>query len=413
MKKHHRGLSSFGSVSVALALIILICSSQIAAAQDLKAQVRSLRAVFKENKTLVNDKDEPVSTFFAYLDKLMEVKSDLGASSVTISAAGCFDNGRYSAGAVDVKTSIARDLYPHTLRFEAASKFMFSPASVQNELTSILINYDHYLSKKVELYGFIQRFSDSFMSIKQRYESGLGIKLEFDAQPHKRALSGTSSAGPIDIQTGRQRQVATLEEYLKLRNEFIGYIQKSGLSREDKETIYQGLSIIDRERKDTEIAVIKKESPFTWGLALSFLSEVEQAEIDTGTVDPETQKNIIVLIDPSQFFRLSVRPSFRWQLSDTVSLNSQFYWKPSLRKTGFLKDSRLDIISKMNFIVAKDFLWGGPASVSVDYQFHYDWMPPMIPSELIQSYVDRGITLRFDSGAKFHHYYAVNFSISF
>jgi hypothetical protein len=392
---------------------ILICmvifySFRVAPAADLKSQVQSLKALLKE-KGLLNEKekstDPRIIGFLACLDRLVQLKTDLAALEASLSASGCFDDGRYNSGAVDVQADVNRSSYPHELRFRASSKFLFSPTVVQNELTSTLLNYDHHLSEHLEVYGFIERFSDSFMSIKQRYESGVGFKLEFDTRPRAERRRDASE----DLIASR-----TLEEYPDLERYFEECIKSSTLIPDDKDAILEGARILSTEHRYVTIARLKKQSPFSWGIAFSLLSEVEQAEINTDTVDPETQKTINVILNPSQFFRLTVRPSFTWRFSKAASLNSQLYWKGSLRKAGvFFTDSRLDLRSEMKFNVAKDFIWGGPASVSIDYQFHYDWMPPAIPEDQVRNYSDRDIILKYTSGGNYHHYVAVRFNIKF
>jgi hypothetical protein len=397
--------STYGSriftcfILITLAFTIYFCASQVAVAQNLKSQVQNLETTLKENN-LRDNKD--VTHFLEYLHKLIDLRSEVAGFDTSIAASGGFDNGRYSSSAVDAQMGVERTFYPHALRFKTASKFIFSPSSIQNEMTSILVNYDYYLSKNVEVYGFIERFSDSYMGIKQRYESGFGFLLEFDSEPSK----GLSLEGA--------KEMVTLQLYDDLRENFARCINESPINEETKETILLDLQRIDREHKNIRYTLQKKRSPFTWVIAFSLFSEVEQVEVNTGTVDPETHKDIIVPIEPGQFYRLTLRPSFRWRLSDVVSLSSWFYWKASLRKVkSFFDDSRLDIYSNLDFKLAKDLLWGGAASVSLDYQFHYDWMPPMLTNEQIDYYLERNLNLLFVRAGKFHNYLAVKFKFAF
>ncbi len=408
--KHH----AVQITALALLLVTALLTAQPARGADLKTQVSALKQFLRENGVADPDLAGPVNAFLAYLSELIDLRSELNSLNAVIGMAASFDNSRYSSSATSMDTALTKELYPSTLRFRAATKFIFSSQSVQNELTSILINYDYYLTPNIELYSFLERFSDSFMSIKQRYESGVGVKFEFDADP----LRGRSSGGLSPAARSARNEEALMEarekaelvgRYFELKDRFLASPLIGRLG--DKLIhVHAILESIERDRRSTELGLEKKRSPFNLGLALSVFSEVEQADIDTDTIDPSTGENIQLLMDPVQLYRFTIRPSFNWKLSDSVTLSSQLYWKGS--SMGFLKDARLDLYSKLDFRVAKDFLWGGPLSVSLDYQFHYDWRPPALPAAQVRDYAARGIALKYTAGEKYHHYMAIKFNVS-
>ncbi len=402
----------FASLVLLLALACL--AAQPAPGADLKTQVSALKQFLRDNDIVEPDPAGPVHAFLAYLGELIDLRSELSSLNATIGMAASFDNSRYSSSATTMDASLTKELYPSTLRFRAATKFIFTSQSVQNELTSILINYDYYLTPHVELYSFLERFSDSFMSIKQRYESGVGIKFELDADP----LRGTRRDGQASGGRSARNEEALMEarekaelasRYFELKDRFLASPLVGRLG--DKLIHVRALlESIERDRRSTELGLAKKRSPFNAGLALSVFSEVEQADIDTDTIDPSTGENIQILMDPIQLFRFTIRPSFNWKISDSVTLSSQLYWKGS--SIDFFKDARLDLYSRLDFRVARDFLWGGPLSVSLDYQFHYDWRPPAIPAAQVLDYAARGIDLKFTAGERYHHYMAIKFNVS-
>ena len=407
--KHHAVQIS----ALALLLLTALLVALPAAGADLKTQVSALKQFLRDNDVVETDLAGPVHAFLAYLGELIDLRSELSSLNAVIGMAASFDNSRFSSSATTMDAALTKELYPSTLRFRAATKFIFTSQSVQNELTSILINYDYYLTPHVELYSFLERFSDSFMSIKQRYESGVGVKFELDADP----LRGTRGGRPPVPRSARNEE-ALMEawekaelasRYFVLKDRFLAspLIERLGDKLIHVRAI---LESIERDRRSTELGLAKKRSPFNVGLALSVFSEVEQADIDTATIDPSTGENIQILMDPIQLFRFTIRPSFNWKISDSVTLSSQLYWKGS--SIDFFKDARLDLYSRLDFRVARDFLWGGPLSVALDYQFHYDWRPPAIPAVQVLDYAARGIDLKFTAGEKYHHYMAIKFNVS-
>ena len=43
--------------------------------------------------------------------------------------------------------------------------------SVEEDVTKILVNYDYYFERWLEVYGFMERFTNNFLSIDQRWRT--------------------------------------------------------------------------------------------------------------------------------------------------------------------------------------------------------------------------------------------------
>jgi len=408
LKAQHRILPSV------LFAFLVLWSGSLSFGQDLKSRVDNLKAFIKEKLPNVDVQNQKIKAYLNFMDVLVGKKRDINVLKATISPLGLIDNARNSSMSASFDTNITKDLYPNALRFKTSTKFSFSNNSVQNEITSILFNYDYYLSDTLELYGFMERFTDSFMSIKQRYELGSGVKFEYGLDPIASFVKNPNkSISGEDKRVEEKVLVKFLAGYGRLRGEFLEFIWACVEEPDLRDQILALIEPFERDVKLIKIAYKKKRSVLTVGIAFSLFSEVEQAELNTGAKDPTTSKDIIVLLDPAQMLRLTIRPSIAWKISDSAELSSALYWKLPLARgvNLFGQDDRVDFQTKFDLQVAKDFIWGGPASLSLEYQYHFDRNPPALSADQRLKYRDMAL-LYFHAG-KSHGYYALKFNISF
>jgi hypothetical protein len=82
---------------------------------------------------------------------------------------------------LNLNSSISKGFFPNELTFITDSSFQLEDGAVKENVTKLLLNYEYYFSKCLEGYVFVERFSDSYLSIQQRYEIGTGLKLETDS----------------------------------------------------------------------------------------------------------------------------------------------------------------------------------------------------------------------------------------
>ena len=79
---------------------------------------------------------------------------------------------------LNVGTEVRKGGFRNEFRFKAETSILYEDDTLKENVTTTLVNYDYYLLPFLETYGFIERFSNSYLSIHQRYEIGLGFKLE-------------------------------------------------------------------------------------------------------------------------------------------------------------------------------------------------------------------------------------------
>jgi hypothetical protein len=92
------------------------------------------------------------------------------------------DNTLYKVG---VAGTLSRGTYPREVRFRASTDFQLKNGKQQENVTELLINYDYHPAKNIETFGFLERFTDDFLSIRERYEIGGGAKFERDVSYFK------------------------------------------------------------------------------------------------------------------------------------------------------------------------------------------------------------------------------------
>lgn len=82
---------------------------------------------------------------------------------------------------LNLNSSVSKGFFPNELTFITDSSFQLEDGAVTENVTKLLLNYEYYVQPWIEGYVFVERFSDSYLSIQQRYEIGTGVKLETDS----------------------------------------------------------------------------------------------------------------------------------------------------------------------------------------------------------------------------------------
>lgn len=83
-----------------------------------------------------------------------------------------------TAADVSIAASITKGIFPRQFRFNFESSIQLENGKLDDDVTALILNYDYYINRRVEVYSFIERFSDSYMDINQRFEIGFGMKMQ-------------------------------------------------------------------------------------------------------------------------------------------------------------------------------------------------------------------------------------------
>lgn len=295
---------------------------------------------------------------------IKERRTELKAlSQLRISASAGFSGheaGQDNLYQLGLGVEVSKEMYPGEFRFKTATSLVIQNSKLQENVTLMKMSYEHYLASWLETYGFLERYSNSFLRIDYRYEIGGGIKAEYNFFPGKWRKKGETSH-------------LTLTKY----RQYIEYLEKQSEIRDDEET-----KLYDHERMETLQhlrnqeklmleAYRRKRSLLTVGLAVSFFAELEKPEhyvIMAGSNSSVEQER----------YRAALRPSFKFRPSPLITLSGYFYYKHPLFKKENSNDPlhyRTDTVLRAALNLTSGAAWTKSAALIFEYQRHYDNNP--------------------------------------
>jgi hypothetical protein len=310
---------------------------------------------------------------------------------------------------LDVAAKIRRGGYPHQLRFVAETSVLYEDNSLREDVRTMLINYDYHVLPSLETFGFVERFSNSYMSIKQRYEIGIGIKYELEL------LGLVKKKCEVDSFEEKSKTYSKLENYIK------NTLSKKKPDADIKPLLEQVIEL-KKEAQDILNYTKKEYSKLELGMATSLFVELEQAELETEIADPNMDEDTEVTIstekfhESDQFLRWSIRPSLLYRPTEFLVLEGLVYWKYRLddpvRQNGDL-DFRRDLILKATLAMPKTAGWADKASLTFEYRQQYDNIPPSLSIDVVNSYLEEGRILSPITAQKWHHQFKFMINLKF
>jgi len=292
-----------------------------------------------------------------------DLQADLNAVTFTVGAGYYGDaNAKSEIDKLDINASLAKSGYPNDLKFDFASSIQLKNSGVKTNylenVTSLLLSYEHLLLPNLKAYGFVERFTDTYLSIQQRYETGVGVKGEFE----------------IGVTESGRKKIKDVLEFGKIVAE--GQAQKMA----GGEDVTSALAVDQDQIRDTVIAIKKKYAVLAVGLALTTMAEIERASIDM----PDGSST---LIDPRRRFRVALRPGLTFRPSEGLSIKWQTYFKlPAFGPTRSVAfdgttryDMRTDTFVTIKYDLPKSPAWARRVSLLIDYKYYFDNVPPFVP----------------------------------
>jgi hypothetical protein len=441
------------------------------------------QAVSREDPDVKKNKEvqDALAAVGAYLDLAEKEEAERKGLKGTFKfGAGSDEAGATEKSKANVGAELAIGTYPHQLRFKVDASVQYENSAVKEDVTSMLVNYDYYIRPGHEAFGFIERFTDSFLNINQRYEVGLGMKLEYtrkasyeskplfeevaavrylppletapqppdelqpaaceklrSAQDCKALLDAwriqhpapsyaeqlakvckrhiadektcsvivANATGPTTT-TGVSRPVFDSKEcrraYTVEGCEKMAALLKARSEAADGVTVLSQPDTVDPAFEDTvkklatavqkiELADIlnarrKAYTRLEAGVAFGALAEFENPAALTRAVQTLDSNGVVLTSESralpqpaTQRFRLSVRPSIKLRLGERTELEAKVYFKPALdspREVDGKRDYRVDAYAGLAWAFPKISPNGKPPKVSLNYELHYDSLPP-------------------------------------
>lgn len=281
-------------------------------------------------------------------------------SLLNISAFASFNghsSGEENLYQLGLGVNVSKEMYPGEFRFRTSTSMVIQNSEMQENVRMVSLSYEHYLLPWLETYGFVDRYSNTFLKLLYRYEIGGGFKAEFNLFPNK-------------WKDPRDKSDLIQRKYLK----YIRSLQK--LVKEQKDLAHETgtIALLNRlmELKKKENGILdfaeRKRSLMTIGLAISAFSELEKPENMPALID----------IDERQNYRLSIRPSIIFRPSRMITLRGYYYYKhPLFQKdnAGDPRHYRTDAIVSAVLNLGDGGSWAKNVALVFDYQRHFDNNP--------------------------------------
>ncbi len=395
--------------------------------QELSEQLRLLEPTFVEI-TLPRGTDciAPARDFATLLGTLRDEENfqrrPRGKAALNFKGDEAGQQEKYTAG---VELALRVGSYPGEFKFNADLAVDFQDGELSEDVSALKIAYDYYTNESLELFAFAERFKDSFLSIDQRYEVGVGfffggvggLTPDGDTMNDKLAL-GTPDAARNDDLTSEGRRGKYVQCYAQVRESSQTLsdslnINREGILRQD-EHIDEALLSLREIRDRRSEAVRNRFFSVRYGFVVAMLAEMER----TTLVLDDSNKTEMGL-EATQTGRWSLRPTFEWQPDDDWKLSLLPYLKlpfvpwetrEVLSDNGKVNrwDVRIDAEARLDVgITGSDEGQAGKVGLTLRYRLYFDNVPPEAanPSEEDEVQVVRA--------ERSHHIFTLGLSIGF
>lgn len=386
--------------------------------KDLEEKLKEIQKMdfWSKTKFLIKSKGEdellklewPKKVYYA-IDFLKEYEKEVRPLNLSVHVA--FDGNK--AGEEDLyklglKTEMNYDTFPRAFRFQAGINVQLKNSKFQENVTTMLVNYDYHVFPWLETYGFVERFSDSYLSIQQRYEIGGGIKFE------------------LDLLTPEWKKKSKIYKYASAAfDDFESHIHDDNKIA-DKKLLLNQLNTLKLEGTRITETLKKKYAWLSLGMAVTLFSEIEHTEIETYIDDIVQENGLNVVrekqntekftIDNKQRFRIVLRPSIVIRPWNYLTLEVMHYLKLPLgspTKIGGQLDYRTDSSACIKLVLPVAPNWTKEVSLNFGYHRSYNNIPAQIPQSTIDDYLALQKSLRKTVAEKTHEQFILSLAIKF
>lgn len=305
----------------------------------------------------------------------------------------------------DLGAGLERDSYPDQFRFDTGASFVLQDDVYKENVSTLRLNYDRYLAPWLEAFSFVERFTDSYLGIQQRFEIGAGLKIEGRLSPDRdrweEERRGLAAAVDDGLSAWKGRPETASDPSLRLR-----------------------IRALERERNRVRDFILKTLQRVEVSLALNVFSEIEQAALETyldrlvsgpdGMVLEPASSTSRITLDGEHRLRYVIRPSFSYKPSDALTLRGQYYWKGPLgspaRRDGRL-DYRYDTLLGLEIGLPVGAGWAKNLYLKLEHKIHYDNCPPRVPASLQAEYLAQGLALRTTEARRRHQEFSLSLEL--
>ena len=297
--------------------------------------------------------------------------------------------------------SLKKGSYPQDFEFSTLLNITIDNGVMEENLSNLRISYDRFFKSKnpflTEGYSFINRRSNAFLGINQRYEVGAGIILAHWGKklfPATQAMYDKYSEEQISFKSSHEKViVCNVKDCVP--------IEAKGITESD-------FGVLNNSQKRITNSIIKNNAPFRLGLLLGVFFEVENA----------SHADSLMTQNGMQFFQhdFLTTNKFRWELRPTVDFRvsnaARFRFRPYIKgpmpwelKTEV--DGALEWDYRIEFPIRFDVSLSDQFALSLHYIYFYD----NAPRSIAVGALDANKNQLYLTAKNEHHFY--NFSVSY
>lgn len=259
--------------------------------------------------------------------------------------------------------------YPTETRFRASTSFTSDSrlSTFKENVTRLVANVEYHPGDPSEVFGFAERFTDSYMQVDQRYEVGVGVKLRLWKARLTRL--GGERLQPLRDLAIESLQAAVVQAYpLGSRTDTTIPADVARL-----ESSLDALSGLRRGLEDDPEVTTAMVS-----ISAAVLTEFEKARLKVPSANNPASMEDLEL-GGRQRYRLSLRPRVEWKPVDRIKVRGTTFFKlplfsPWKDSTSGRTDYRIDTELRTEFSLSSGD--GGRFSLQLGIENYYDHAPP-------------------------------------
>jgi hypothetical protein len=331
---------------------------------------------------------------------------------------------------LNAQIDLRRGDYPGILKFKAmVDVTLKEPGGFSENIAQLHVAYDHYAMPWLKAYTFVDRYTDNFLEIDQRYEAGGGIIAEWN--PLGQTKRGSSALGPLRVRDSlRASDFKSIIETLKgggapqgvntlgIDPVWIGdtvpagnllwgrkapfrwvrcfhaadsaaqvqeAVGDSAAARAETKARDEVLGLVKRLRDLRQRAVHtaeKKYARLRLAMLLGLFMEIENASLNIVDTMSEPDSMQSFEITPTQDIKWEVRPTVELRPIDAVHLRVHWYYKRSISEPFFKftkGDYRTDFGALLTVRLSGGEEQSGSTYLVLDWRRLYDNQPAEVP----------------------------------
>jgi len=289
---------------------------------------------------------------------------------------------------------LRKGIYPGEFKMSGGLNFVQTENKLAETISNVAISYDRNITApgdnplRWEAYTFINRYSNTFIDLQQRWEAGFGMIANWYSD--ELLLAGEKNAKKLNQASSLLETEGNQEAICQCLDEVAGSDMLSQLVSK---------SNLDQAKKElgrVKLANKKKYSKLRAGLLMGVFTEIEQyiSSGDSLTLQLSEDLDTTVLNQVSYastpLYRFVTRPFFEWQFAP----GSRLSFKPYLIwSIPYLKGQERAISASAEEQTGPDLRWdiqtslsiklSPVAKISVSVRYIKDYLPPGVYVDIV------------------------------